>query len=150
MYDLLSQPFKDMADNLIARFHQPHFGAVASDKGFKLHMGPRGSPENVGSSLCAHHPFVRTNPVTGWKSIFGLGFHFKEILNLNKRESKLIKAHILELVTTSHAAQVRFRWHANDLAIWDNVSLAKRGGEGGMRGEDDGWWCDVLWRMCIS
>jgi alpha-ketoglutarate-dependent taurine dioxygenase len=124
IYDLLSQPFKDMCDTLVARFHQPHFGHAADKEGFRLHPGPRGSPENVGTALCAHHCFVRTNAVSGWKSVFGLGFHFKGVLNLNKRESKMLKAHILELVTTSHAAQVRYKWSANDLAIWDNVSVA--------------------------
>jgi len=122
IYDLLSTPFKQMSETLVARFAQPHFNCAAQNGGFTLHQGPRGSPENVGEKLEAFHPFIRTNPVTNWKSVFGLGFHFKEIINLSKRESKLLKAFILELVTTSHAAQVRFKWRANDLAIWDNVS----------------------------
>jgi alpha-ketoglutarate-dependent taurine dioxygenase len=31
---------------------------------------PRGAPDNVGNALRAIHPVIRTNPVTGWKSLF--------------------------------------------------------------------------------
>lgn len=46
---------------------------MAKKAGLKLYDKPRGSPENVGAILSAEHPVVRTNPVTGWKSIFALG-----------------------------------------------------------------------------
>lgn len=122
IYDLLSKPLQQLADTLVGRFSQPAFNDAAKRGGFRVHPGPRGSALNVGESLEAHHPFVRTNPVTGWKSIFGLGSHFDRLENLSKRESSIIKQYIVELVTSSHAAQVRFRWRANDLAIWDNRS----------------------------
>jgi alpha-ketoglutarate-dependent taurine dioxygenase len=122
IYDLLSPAFKTLADGLVGRFAQPAFNEAAERGGFRVHPGPRGAPENVGEVLQAFHPFVRTNPVTGWKSVFGLGSHFQGIENATPRESEILKAYILELVTSSHAAQVRFRWSANDLAIWDNVS----------------------------
>jgi alpha-ketoglutarate-dependent taurine dioxygenase len=122
IYDLLSDSFKSFADSLTGRFAQPNFGLAAQKGGFRLHPGPRGSPLNVGEELDALHPFIRTNPVTGWKSVFGVGSHFQEIVDVSKRESEIIKAYVLELVTSSHAAQVRFKWGKNDLAIWDNVS----------------------------
>lgn len=123
IYDLLSKPLQELADKLVGYYAQPGFNEAAKRGGFRVHPGPRGSPLNVGEILEAYHPFVRTNPVTGWKSIFGLGSHFDRLQGLNKRESAILKNYILELVTSSHAAQVRFRWNANDLAIWDNRSV---------------------------
>lgn len=122
IYDLLSRPFQDFVSGLIGRYAQPGFERAAETSGFELHAGPRGSPLNVGKKLEAYHPFVRTNPVTGWRSVFGVGSHFDRIVNLDLRESRMIKDYILGLVTSSHAAQVRFRWEANDVAIWDNRS----------------------------
>lgn len=122
IYDLLSQPFKTLADSLVGRFAQPNFNIAAAKGGFRVHPGPRGSPENVGEALEAHHPFVRTNPVTGWKSVFGVGSHFQSLEGATRRESEILKAYLLELVTSSHGAQVRFKWGVNDLAVWDNVS----------------------------
>lgn len=123
IYDLLSPQLRAFADTLVGRFAQPHFNAAAERGGFRVHPGPRGSPDNVGEKLEAFHPFIRTNPVTGWNSVFGLGTHFQEIENLTTKESNLLKQYILDLVTSSHTAQVRFRWQKNDLAIWDNRSV---------------------------
>lgn len=122
LYDRLSTPFKTLADTLVARCAQPRFNLAAEQGGFRIHPGPRGSPENVGEKLEAFHPFVRTNPVTGWKSIFGAGHHFQEFEDLESRESDILRAYIIELLTSHHAGQVRYRWGENDLAIWDNRS----------------------------
>ncbi|CAK7239957.1 MAG: hypothetical protein STHCBS139747_001392 [Sporothrix thermara] len=40
---------------------------------FQIYERPRGHPANVGRGLLATHPVVRTNPVTGWKSVFAVG-----------------------------------------------------------------------------
>ena len=58
-------------------FEQPAFAEIAKRAGFELYDKPRGAPENVGAVLKAVHPVVRTNPVTGWKSIFPVGGHVK-------------------------------------------------------------------------
>ncbi len=70
-------------------------------------------------------PVVRTNPVTGWKSLFGAGHqvHHGWIDNVSPRESEILKAYFLQLITDNHDLQVRFRWNENDLAIWDNRSV---------------------------
>jgi len=45
-------------------------------------------------------PVVRTNPVTGWKSIFGAGHQIAHghIDNVTERESELIKAYCESLI----------------------------------------------------
>ncbi|TVY85982.1 putative alpha-ketoglutarate-dependent sulfonate dioxygenase, partial [Lachnellula willkommii] len=79
---------------------------------------------NVGEVLEAVHPVVRTNPVTGWKSIFALGHHAQRINGLVEGESSALLKWFVRLVVDNHDLQVRHRWqNANDLAIWDNRSV---------------------------
>ncbi|RYP11633.1 hypothetical protein DL767_011110 [Monosporascus sp. MG133] len=123
IYDRISQPYQKFLETLTATFEQPKFAEVAESNGFKLHDKPRGSVENVGSELRAVHPVVRTNPVTGWKSIFPVGGHVKNINGLSQDESRKLLDWFLELVYKNHDLTVRHRWtNVNDIAIWDNRS----------------------------
>jgi alpha-ketoglutarate-dependent taurine dioxygenase len=65
---------------------------------------------------------VRTNPVTGWKSVFAVGHHVGHINDVTKRESEILLNHFLDLLAHNHNIQVRFKWGKNDVAIWDNRS----------------------------
>jgi alpha-ketoglutarate-dependent taurine dioxygenase len=70
------------------------------------------------------HPVIRTNPVTGWKSLFAVGHHVQRINGLTKEESKRTLDWFLQLLTENHDLQVRHRWaNSNDVAIWDNRSV---------------------------
>jgi alpha-ketoglutarate-dependent taurine dioxygenase len=103
---------------------QPIFNESAADNGFGIYTAPRGAPENVGDSLEAHHPVIRTNPVTGWKSVFALGSHVQRIEGLTDDESRHFLQWFVQLVVENHDLQVRNRWqNVNDLAIWDNRSV---------------------------
>jgi alpha-ketoglutarate-dependent taurine dioxygenase len=83
----------------------------------------RGAPENVGAALEAVHPVVRTNPVTGWRSVFAVGHHVQRIHGLADDESRHFLDWFVKLIVENHDLQVRFRWQSpNDLAIWDNRS----------------------------
>lgn len=85
---------------------------------------PRGAPENVGEKLEAIHPVIRTNPVTGWKSIFAVGHHVQHVNDLAPEESKALLDWFVRLIVDNHDLQVRHRWqNPNDLAIWDNRSV---------------------------
>lgn len=111
-------------EGLTGYYAQPHFNEAAADNGFALYTGPRGAPENVGEVLEAHHPVIRTNPVTGWKSVFAVGTHVKRIEGLTDDESKHFLNWFVNLVVENHDLQVRHRWqNVNDLAIWDNRSV---------------------------
>ena len=77
----------------------------------------------VGEEFEAVHPVVRTNPVTGWKSLYAIGHHLREINGLTKEESKSLEEWFTRLLVENHDLQVRYRWdNVNDLAIWDNRS----------------------------
>lgn len=69
------------------------------------------------------HPVVRTNPVSGWKSVFPIGSHVGRINDVTELESKRLLKWFLRLVKDNHDLQVRFKWkNVNDIAIWDNRS----------------------------
>ncbi|TVY15827.1 putative alpha-ketoglutarate-dependent sulfonate dioxygenase [Lachnellula arida] len=124
-FDRLSPVWQRFAEGLTATHYQPNFNKVAAEHSLELLDEDRGAPENKGLDFTASHPVVRTNPVTGWKSLFGAGHqvHAGWIDNVTETESEVIKAYFLKLIADNHDLQVRFRWNKNDLAIWDNRSV---------------------------
>ena len=49
------------------------FEKIIKNAKIQVYTDARGHPENTGNPLKAVHPVVRTNPVTGWKSVFAIG-----------------------------------------------------------------------------
>ena len=124
LYDRISAPYQKFLDSLTATYAQPGFNKAAAANNFSLFEGPRGSPENFGSELTAQHPVIRTNPVTGWKSVFAVGSHCQSINGLTPAESRHLLDWFVKLIVENHDLQVRHRWaNPNDLAIWDNRSV---------------------------
>jgi alpha-ketoglutarate-dependent taurine dioxygenase len=139
LYDRISPPYQKFLETLTATFAQPGFNRVADSVGFKIYDQPRGAPENVGSELKAVHPVVRTNPITGWKSIYPVGGHVSHINGLSNEESRHLLDWFLDLLQKNHDLQVRFKWLtpndfgefdadreetlADRTAIWDNRSV---------------------------
>ncbi|KAJ4301518.1 hypothetical protein N0V90_003611 [Kalmusia sp. IMI 367209] len=66
------------------------------------------------------HPLIRTNPVTGWKSLFFNPGFVTKIVGVPKTESDHIIGLLNEIVATSPEVQVRFQWNEGDVAFWDN------------------------------
>ncbi|KAI3394519.1 hypothetical protein diail_2608 [Diaporthe ilicicola] len=124
LYDRISPTLRSFLDTLTAYYAQPDFTAAAEKNNFKVFASSRGAPENIGDVLEAIHPVVRTNPVTGWKSVFAVGHHVKQIHGLSDDESKYFLDWFVRLIVENHDLQVRHRWNdVNDLAIWDNRSV---------------------------
>ena len=124
LFDRISPPYQKFLEGLTATYAQPLFNKAASDNDFKLYSAPRGSTHNIGDKLEAIHPVIRTNPVTGWKSVFAVGHHLSKINGLAVEESKALLEWFVRLVAENHDLQVRNRWqNPNDLAIWDNRSV---------------------------
>ncbi|KAL2133488.1 hypothetical protein VTI74DRAFT_2253 [Chaetomium olivicolor] len=124
LYDRISPPLRSFLDTLTAYYAQPLFTDAAKRNNFSIYSAPRGAPENVGETLDAVHPVIRTNPVTGWKSVFAVGHHVQRIHGLSEEESKHFLNWFVQLIVENHDLQVRFRWkQENDVAIWDNRSV---------------------------
>ena len=118
LYDRFSPAYRKFFEGLTATYIGEDFikAAEADPKRVKIYEGPRGNPQNVGKGLKAVHPLVRTNPVTGWKSIYALGPFPKTINELNKEESEQLLARFKEIVERNHDLQVRFKWrNENDI-----------------------------------
>jgi alpha-ketoglutarate-dependent taurine dioxygenase len=116
IYDKISEPYQKFLETLTATFAQPFFKTTAQRGGFELYTKERGAPENVGDELKAIHPVVRTNPVTGWKSIFPVGGHVQHINGVTEEESRKLLDWFLELVYKNHDIQVRLKWkNQNDI-----------------------------------
>ncbi|KAF7516379.1 hypothetical protein G7054_g14181 [Neopestalotiopsis clavispora] len=124
MYDRISKPYRAFLENLKAVHLADGFHRASADGKFHLYDKPRGSPLNVGVSLQASHPIVRTNPITGWNSVYAVGFPvLKSVPGLTVRETGHLFDYFHDLITYGHDLQVRFKWHdIGDIAIWDNRS----------------------------
>ena len=122
VYDRLSPAMAQFLEGLTATHEAKFFHDEAARLGNPLRTSIRGSPLNQGPALEAVHPVIRTNPVTGWKSVYVNKGFTKRINGVTRDESDVLLQYLFNLVTQNHDAQVRFRWDKNDLAIWDNRS----------------------------
>lgn len=124
VYDRLSRPWQSFLEGLSFTAGNPAFHVNAKANGIAYYEGQRGAPENVGKHVQAIHPVVRTNPVTGWNSVFAIGAHAQHINGVTPAESEDLMNMLLDMVTKDHGIQCRFRWTSkNDIAIWDNRSM---------------------------
>uniref|UniRef100_A0A8H7KDG9 TauD/TfdA-like domain-containing protein n=1 Tax=Bionectria ochroleuca TaxID=29856 RepID=A0A8H7KDG9_BIOOC len=122
IYDRLSEPMKEFLSGLTATHDASFFHDEAARLGNPLRKTPRGSPLNQGDNLVTVHPLIRTNPVTGWRSVYVNRGFTKRINGVTRDESDVLLPYLFNLVTQNHDAQVRFRWNQGDIAVWDNRS----------------------------
>lgn len=98
MFDRISPSYREYLSTLSSTFALPGFNDAVDEEGIKI-VSPRGSPENSGENFITVHPVVRTNPVTGWKSVYGFGSHIKQINDVAPYESKCITDYFRYLIT---------------------------------------------------
>ncbi len=115
-YDELSEPLKQTVSRLRAvhsfakNFHPERFD--------ELGMRAR-CDEMYAANPDVSHPVVRTNPVTGRRALFVNQDFTTHIEGLPARESDAI-LHLLYDHMGRPEYQVRWRWRAGDVALWDN------------------------------
>lgn len=125
IYDRFSKPYQKFFEGLTATYIGDGFirAAERDPERAILYDKPRGSPLNVGKELTAVHPVVRTNPVTGWKSIFAIGNFPKVINELEPLESKELLDRFYRIILENHDVTVRFKWrNKNDIGEFVNLS----------------------------
>lgn len=66
------------------------------------------------------HPLIRTNPVTGWNSLFFNPGFVTKIVGIPKAESDAIIKYLTDVVATTQEMHARFQWGKDDIAFWDN------------------------------
>lgn len=99
-------PFQEFFKTLTVTFNQPVYKLMKDTKNIPLYYGERGSPSNVSTDFEAIHPLVRSNPVTGNKSIYGFGQHAAFINNVTEAESEALMGMIKRTLTENHDLQV--------------------------------------------
>jgi alpha-ketoglutarate-dependent taurine dioxygenase len=123
VYDRLSPSFRTYLSTLTATCSQPVFATAAAAGNYAI-ASPRGSPLNTGTAFSPSHPVIRTNRVTGWRSVFaGVGLHVTRINGVYDHEDKMIREYVMRLVTHGHDGVARMRWQSNSVAIWDNAAV---------------------------
>lgn len=68
---------------------------------------------------CAIHKVVQTHPVTGRKFLYVNEGFTVHIVGQTARESRRLLTYLLDHVNRPEY-QIRFRWHAGSVAMWDN------------------------------
>jgi alpha-ketoglutarate-dependent taurine dioxygenase len=129
IYDRFSKPYQKMFESLTATFIGDGFVKMAENHPelVVLYEKERGSPQNSGKKMTAVHPVVRTNPVTGWKSIFALGSFTKYINELTKEESAKLLKEFVSVIYENHDITVRFKWrNENDIGKSYNLESEER------------------------
>lgn len=64
------------------------------------------------------HPLVRVNPDDGRVALFLAGYWMDHIVGMHRAESDTLLRFLMEHATQPQF-QCRWRWHVDDLAIWD-------------------------------
>lgn len=109
-YDALSAPMQTYLKGLTAL----HSADMQAEGSRALGRAVRRDP------VTTEHPLIRTNPVTGWNSLFfNTGFVTK-IVGIPKTESDAIISYLNEVIATTQELHARFQWGKNDVAFWDN------------------------------
>ncbi|KAF2493081.1 taurine catabolism dioxygenase [Lophium mytilinum] len=128
VYEKLSPQWQRMLDGTTALCATKDYDHLRQLMRYDFGGGGRGSPENSGTKLEAIQPVIRTNPVTGWKSVFAAAHAIEHgyIIELTPYENNVVKEYLLKLITHNADLQVRHRWTKNDVAIWDNRSVFHR------------------------
>jgi taurine dioxygenase len=116
-YEALSAPMRSFLDGLSA--------VHTSDD--LLRRSPYFTPERARAlgqrdGPLVAHPVVRVHPITGRKALFVNESSCTSIVELTKAEGTHVLALLFEHVK-SPDFMVRWRWTANDVALWDNCAV---------------------------
>lgn len=112
-YAGLSAPIQRLAESLRA----VHRFRIPTDEDSKI-------AQRVNANLLiAEHPVVRVHPETGERALFVNPGFTDHIVGLTAVESRRILDLLYEHLTRPEYT-VRFRWHAGDVAFWDNRATA--------------------------
>lgn len=111
-YDEISRPLAEYLEKLTAS-HSSQWQIEAVERAGFSSRRP---------TVVTSHPIIRTNPVTGWKSVFVNPVFTTKIDGVSKQESDTILNYIYNTFAANVAETVRWKWRKNDIAMWDNRS----------------------------
>jgi taurine dioxygenase len=113
-YDALSPTMQSICAGLTVRHHR--------GREFDERVGRFLDADQMAALEAAHpaveHPLLRTHPRTGQTALFLSGLFMQEIVGMTPAESDALLGFLLGRVQDPNV-QVRWRWQADDLAVWD-------------------------------
>lgn len=113
VYDTLSPQLQRMIEPL-----QLDLGLGASAETIRELFGDEYYNEVVVPFTSVHHPLVRVHPETGRRAVYLCGSFMNGLVGLHPEESALL-LDVLQARLDDPNIQVRWKWKAHDLAIWD-------------------------------
>lgn len=120
-YDALSDRMKAYLDGMQAEHRTiKAFGDDIRSNLWKDEAG-RKRFEQLSALPPAVHPAIRTHPVSGRKALFLNEGYTTRLLGVDRAESDAVLGYLFAHLRTPEF-QVRHRWQAGDLAVWDNRS----------------------------
>ena len=111
-YDRLSPPMQKFLEGLTAL----HAGTVHRERAKRTGQFIRRDFAD------AHHPIIRTHPVTNYKGLFVQPVFTTSIDGLTAKESRILLDYLYNHIAGGHDFQVRFKWTEDTVAVWDNRS----------------------------
>ena len=120
LYDALPSEERQLCEESTV-LHAPDASLLAS---VERHHGPETADRLRRQHSGIEHPLVQTHPVTGRKSLFLCPLYARRIVGPDGADSRLL-ARLHSMLDDPHI-QVRWRWQAGDLAIWDETSTCHR------------------------
>ncbi len=122
VHDALSPVMQDLLAGLEQDVHP---GDDMKAK-IELQFGP-GIFEQVEAEFSGcRHPLVRVHPVTGRRAAFMCGRYVKGIAGMKPAESEVL-LRLMAAGLEDPNIQVRWRWRAHDVAVWDERCTNHRG-----------------------
>ena len=120
IYDALPSEVQRLCEES-AVLHAPDASLLAS---VERHHGPEAANRIRRQHPGIEHPLVQTHPVTGRKSLFLCPLYACRIVGPVGADHGLL-ARLHTMLDDPHV-QVRWRWRAGDLAIWDETNTCHR------------------------
>lgn len=114
LYDALSEPYQQYLSKLTALHSAVEQAEGARRSGNTVRREP----------VVSEHPVVRTNPVTGYNSVYVNPGFTRKIVGVPKSESENVLKHLFGEISTNVSNSVRWKWQKDDVALWDNRSTS--------------------------
>ena len=106
----------------LAAVHAPDAALLRS---VERHHGPEVAIRLQRANPPVAHPLVRTHPVTGEPLLYLSPLYVRRIVGIAGRQGEQMRRELERLLDDPHG-QVRWRWEAGDVAIWDEAATCHR------------------------
>ncbi len=120
-YDALSPVMQRVCEGLVVRHHagQDFHERIERTVGVEI------ADRVVREFPPVEHPLVRTHPATGRRALWVSGRFMDQVVGMHRDESEAFLAYLNHHIENPNFC-VRWRWRADDLAMWDEASTNHR------------------------